>query len=84
MRPDDASRLTRAQSTARLCLVIGKVEPGRLELALGPALRPLEVPRNPQAMVLLSAGGLLALSVILAIAWDPQAVAQSLFDLLRL
>jgi len=56
----------------------------QLELALGAALSRLEVPRNPQAMVLLSAGGLLALSVILAIAWDPQAVAQSLFDLLRL
>lgn len=56
----------------------------QLELALGAALGRLEVPRNPQAMVLLSAGGLLALSVILAIAWNPQAVAQSLFDLLRL
>ena len=56
----------------------------RLEMALGAALGRLEVTRNPQAIALLSAGGLLALAVILAISWDPQAVAQSLFDMLRL
>ena len=56
----------------------------RLELALGAALNRIEVRRNPQAIVLLGAGGLLALAVILAITWNPQAVAQSLFDLLRL
>jgi len=56
----------------------------RLELALASALSQVEVPRNRQAIGLLSAGALLALAVVLAIARDPQAVAQSLFDMLRL
>jgi uncharacterized membrane protein len=56
----------------------------RLELALGAALSQVEVPRNAHAFGLLTAGGLLMLGVILAIAQDPQSVAQSLFDVLRL
>jgi len=56
----------------------------QLELALEAALGELEVARNPRGIALLSAGALLALTVILAVAWDPQAVAQSLFDMLRL
>ncbi|HUT94422.1 MAG TPA: hypothetical protein VMY37_33500 [Thermoguttaceae bacterium] len=56
----------------------------RLELALGAALSQVEVARNPHALGLLSAGALLMLAVILAIAQDPQAVAQSLFEMLRL
>jgi hypothetical protein len=56
----------------------------RLELALAEALGELEVARNPQAIGLLGAGALLALAVVLSVARDPQAVAQSLFDMLRL
>ena len=56
----------------------------QLELALASALSRLEVPRNRHALGLLSAGALLALLALLAIAYDPQAVAQSLFDMLRL
>jgi len=56
----------------------------RLELALGAALSQVEVARNPHAFGLLCAGALLILAVILAIAQDPQAVAQSLFEMLRL
>ena len=53
----------------------------RLELALDAALSRLEVPRNPRAISLITAGVLLMLAIILAIARDPQAVAQSLFDM---
>jgi len=56
----------------------------RLELGLGAGLSRVEVARNPHAFGLLSAGALLMLAVVLAIAQDPQAVAQSLFDMLRL
>lgn len=57
----------------------------QLELALGAALSQVEVPRNRAVAVrFLAAGGLLALAVILAIARDPQAVAEALFDMLRL
>lgn len=56
----------------------------QLELALGAALSQLEVARNRHALGLLSAGALLALTALLAIAYDPLAVAQSLFDMLRL
>jgi hypothetical protein len=56
----------------------------RLELALAAALRGMEVPRNPHAFGLVAAGAMLMLAVMLAIAQDPQAVAQALFDMLRL
>ena len=56
----------------------------RLEQALAAALSRLEVSRNPHALSLFSAGALLALSVVLAMAYDPQAAAQSLLDMLRL
>jgi hypothetical protein len=56
----------------------------QLELALGAALSRLEVPPNRHALGLLSAGALLALAALLAIAYDPQAAAQSLLDMLRL
>jgi uncharacterized membrane protein len=57
----------------------------KLETALGEAISQLQVPRNPRVIgSLLSAGGLLALAVVLTIARDPQAVAQSLFHMLRL
>jgi hypothetical protein len=56
----------------------------QLEQALVAALSRLEVPRNPHALGLFGAGVLLALAALLAIAYDPQAVAQSLFDMLRL
>jgi len=56
----------------------------RLELALGAALARLEVPRNPRAVGLLGAGGMLIAAVVLSIARDPQTVAQSIFEILRL
>jgi hypothetical protein len=55
----------------------------RLEAALAAALSRLEVPRNPYALSLFSAGALLALLVVLTMAYDPQAAAQSLLDMLR-
>jgi hypothetical protein len=55
-----------------------------LERALQAALSRLEVPRNPHALALLSAGVVLALAALVAIAYDPLAVAQSMFDMLRL
>ena len=56
----------------------------RLGQALGAALSEVRVRRNPHALALVGAGGLLVLAVVLAIAQDPQAVAQALFDMLRL
>ena len=56
----------------------------QLEQALVAALSRLEVPRNPHALGLFGAGALLALSAVLAIAYDPQAASQSLVDMLRL
>jgi len=56
----------------------------RLELALGAVLSRQEVPRNPRGISLLSASLLIAVALVWAIARDPQAVAQTLFDMLRL
>jgi hypothetical protein len=56
----------------------------RLELALAAALGDVQVPRNPYAIGLLAAGGLMMLAAATAVAQDPQAVAQALFDLFRL
>ncbi len=56
----------------------------RLERDLRDRLSRLEVPRNPLcAISFLSAGGLLAVAIAAAVAYNPQAVAQSLFDMLR-
>ncbi len=55
----------------------------RLELALAARLASLETPRNPRAAFLLAAGALVAVVLVLAIARDPQAVAQSFYEMLR-
>lgn len=54
-----------------------------LERSLAAALRKLEVPRNVRAMSLVSAGLILAIFLVLAVAQDPQAVAQALGGVLR-
>ncbi len=56
----------------------------RLEAALAVALRQLEVPRNPRGVTLLTFGAFLAGMLVWAVARDPQAIARTLFDLLRL
>jgi hypothetical protein len=56
----------------------------KLEAALRNALTQVEVGRNPRGLTLVCAGVLIASSLVLAIAHDPQAVAQALFDMLRL
>ena len=55
----------------------------RLEQALAVRLDDLEVARNPCAVSFLTAGTLIAVFLVLLIAQDPQAVAQSLFEMLR-
>ncbi len=56
----------------------------RLETALGDALSREDVARNPRGISLLSAGVLISIALVMAIAQDPNAVAQSLFDMLRM
>jgi len=56
----------------------------RLELALESALTSEEVARNPRGVSLVAIGALISLALVAAIARAPQAVAQSLFDMLRL
>ncbi len=56
----------------------------RLEADLAVALRRLEVPRNPRGVSLLAFGTVLAGMLVWAVARDPQAIARTLFDLLRL
>jgi hypothetical protein len=56
----------------------------RLELALAPALARLEVPRNRRGLGFIIAGVMMGITLLLAVARDPHAVAQSLFEMLRL
>jgi hypothetical protein len=56
----------------------------RLETALTCALSRVEVGRNPRGLILITMGLLIVLALVLAVARDPQAVAQALFDMLRL
>jgi len=56
----------------------------RMELALAATLAEAEVARNPRAISFLSAGTLIVLALVLAIARDPQSVARSLLDVLNL
>ncbi len=56
----------------------------RLEQALRAALAPLEVPRNPRGVSILSAGVLLTLALAITIGRDPRAVAQGLIDMLTM
>ena len=53
----------------------------RLETVLGDALAREEVPRNPRGLSLFAVGLLIVGAIILAIAHNPQAVAQSLLDI---
>lgn len=55
-----------------------------LETALRDVIANFQVVRNPRAFGLLSAGLLIVLGLILAIARNPQEVAHSLLDMLRL
>ena len=56
----------------------------RLELALAAALEEVQVVRNPRGVSFLTAGALIILVLVMAIARDPQAIARALFDMLRL
>ena len=56
----------------------------QLEVALRAALGQCEVPRNPRSISLISAGLLLLVFLLLTIAQDPQAVAEAMFDMIRL
>jgi len=56
----------------------------KLEHALGEALEEFEVTRNPRAISLVTAGVLTAATLVLTVARDPHAVAQSLLDMLRI
>lgn len=56
----------------------------KLEQAIGDALSEVEVSRNPRGYSLLSGGTILLLLVVVAIARDPQGVATSFFEMLRL
>lgn len=56
----------------------------RLEQGLGAALDQVQVTRNPRGANLVCAGLLIVVALILVIARDPQAVAQALFEMLRL
>jgi hypothetical protein len=56
----------------------------RLERALADALARVEVPRNPYGALLALAGVLIGTGLALAVYRDPEAVAQALFEMLRL
>jgi uncharacterized membrane protein len=56
----------------------------RLEEALQAALSGEVVARNSRGISLVALGALISVGLVLAIARAPQAVAQSLFDMLRL
>jgi hypothetical protein len=53
----------------------------RLETALGDALAREDIARNPRGLSLLGAGLLMVAVIVLTIAHDPQALAQSLLDI---
>jgi hypothetical protein len=55
----------------------------RLETALGGALGREEVARNLRGLILLGVGLLIVAGIVMAIAQNPQAVAQSLLDIAR-
>ena len=55
----------------------------RLETVLGDAMAREEVVRNPRGLTLLGFGLLIIGAIVLAIARDPQAIAQSLLDIAR-
>lgn len=56
----------------------------KLEQAVNEALAEAVVPRNPRGYSLLSGGTFLLLLVVVAVARDPQGVASSFFEMLRL
>ena len=56
----------------------------QLETALGAVLGEFEVARNPHGAAFLAAGLMIVVVLTVAVAGDPQAVLQGLFDMLRL
>jgi hypothetical protein len=56
----------------------------QLENTLRAALGEIDVPRNLRALGLVTAGLLLMAFLVLAIAHDPQVVAQAMFEMIRL
>ena len=56
----------------------------RLESALAAELSRMSLSRNAGGAILVAAGSLIILGLAWAVAYDPRAVAQSLFDMLRL
>lgn len=55
----------------------------RLETVLGDAMAREEVARNPRGLTLLGVGLLIIGIIVLAMAQNPQAIAQSLLDIAR-
>ena len=55
----------------------------RLESALAAALKRVPLKRNARGAVLVAAGSAIVLGLAYAVACDPQAVAEALFDMLR-
>lgn len=56
----------------------------RLESALAAELARMSHARNTGGAILVTAGSLILLGLAAAVAYDPQALAQSLFEMLRL
>ena len=56
----------------------------RLESALAGALGRVPISQNPRGAILVAAGLLIILGLGCAVAYDPRAVAQGLFDMLRI
>lgn len=56
----------------------------RLESALAGGLSRVATRRNPRGAIVVAAGSLIILGLAYAVACDPQAAAQALFDMLRL
>ncbi len=56
----------------------------RLEAALGGALSRVPIGRNAGGAILIAIGTLITVGLGCAVGYDPQAVAQSLFEMLRI
>jgi uncharacterized membrane protein YdfJ with MMPL/SSD domain len=56
----------------------------RLESALAAELSRVSLARNASGAILVAVAALIVLGLACAVAYDPQAVARSLFDMLRL
>ncbi len=56
----------------------------RLEAALTVALRRVEMSRNPRGLSLIGTAAIIVVGIVTAIARNPEAVAEALFDMLRM